>query len=99
MQWLLNEMKSAELRIPSAFPSIDQLIRDGGGLDRSLLLSRAQCREYEDQYELHRANTALRDSFPNQYQTYLIALEDAVKDCGAYLHALECRRRIPVTPP
>lgn len=93
MKWLMQHVRSPEARDPALYLSIDQLVSAAGGLDRGILLLRAQLREYQESYDVNRANVELRQAFPDEYRRAMTAIEDGILVNRAHLEAMECRRR------
>jgi hypothetical protein len=90
MSWLQSHFKS---RASKPFPSVtvDEVVAQAGGLDRAILLMRAQQRELEENYALNREN-AKDAPFPETHAEAMTAIADMALANGAYLEACECRR-------
>lgn len=94
---VIGKVRAPELRadMGTYLNPIDDTIVAAGGLDRAILLTRGQIREYEQSLDVHRANVELRSLMPERHRAHVIQLEDAIVVNQAYLAALECRRRSP----
>jgi hypothetical protein len=89
---LRQKITTPELRQPGALIPVDQMIAEAGGLDRAILLTRAQIKEYEEILIVNE-RSAVGNPAREQFDRMNTATREAIMVNKEYLKAFDCRRR------
>jgi hypothetical protein len=92
LSYLRGRVNTKEL-IPERFPTVDEAVKEAGGLDRAIILTRLQIEGNESALSELSKNFTLKKSSPAFYNQAVNAINDVLILNRAYLQAFECRKK------